>query len=68
MPITYTVGRVAIFRIPVRTMQAVVVAAICIAISSRLKQAHTKGRGEQIPDPFRTSGLPASSHFYTREK
>nr|DAP49737.1 MAG TPA: hypothetical protein [Caudoviricetes sp.] len=27
-----------------------------------------RGRGDQIPDPFRLSGLPASSYFYTREK
>nr|DAM44320.1 MAG TPA: hypothetical protein [Caudoviricetes sp.] len=26
-----------------------------------------RGRGDQIPDPFRLPGLPPEGHFYTQE-
>ena len=35
--------------------------------STSTEAAAARGRGEQIPDPFRSSGLPVEVYFYTPE-
>nr|DAK71055.1 MAG TPA: hypothetical protein [Caudoviricetes sp.] len=35
--------------------------------STSTEAAAARGRGDQIPDPFRALGLPLEGHFYTPE-